>query len=336
MAWREELEARARTVLAPAVWNHVQAGAGDSVSAAEAVEAWRSVRFAPHVLRDVSSVDTSATLLGTRVRTPVAVAPTSMQRAVHPEGERAVARGAEQAGALHVVSSNAGHRFADLGVSAPWWLQVYLPPERGDLLPVVEAAASAGAQALVLTVDTPVPGPKPHLAGDDWHGIDLGWFRCNFADPGSPRWADDLTVTDIGRLREASGLPVVVKGVLRADDARRCVQAGADAVWVSNHGGRQLDRALSTRSALPAIAEAVTGQVQVYVDGGVRSGLDVLAGLALGADAVFVGRPVLHALAVDGASGVRRLLEDLTAELVDAMRLAGCARTVDTRSLTAS
>ena len=335
MVWREELEARARAVLPPAVWNHVQSGAGDGVTTAEAVDAWRSVRFAPHVLRDVSAVDTGATLLGTPVRTPIAVAPTSMQRAVHPDGERAVARGAGEAGALHVVSSNAGTRFADLGASTPWWLQVYLPPDRADLLPVVEAAVAAGARALVLTVDTPVPGAKPRLAGDDWRGIDVGWFRCNFADPGSPRWADDLTVADIGRLRETTGLPVVVKGVLRPDDARRCVAAGADAVWVSNHGGRQLDRAVTTLRALPGIADALGGAVEGYVDGGVRSGLDVVAGLALAAHAVLVGRPVLHALAVDGAGGVARLLDVLTGELVDALRLAGCATCADTRSLAA-
>jgi 4-hydroxymandelate oxidase len=194
------------------------------------------------------------------------------------------------------------------------------------MLPVLEGAAAAGASAIALTVDTPFPGSK--YATDDestWTGVDLSWWRVNFADPEFDRWAPDLGLHDIGWLQDRSGLPVVVKGVLRADDAQRCVDAGAAAIWVSNHGGRQLDRAVSTATALREVAQAVGERVEVYVDGGVRSGVDAMAALALGAHAVFLGRPVLHALAVDGAAGVERLLTELTTELTEVLHLAGCA-----------
>ncbi len=173
-----------------------------------------------------------------------------MQRAVHPQGERAMASGTAAAGCLHVVSSNAGTSFADLG-GGPWWLQAYLPPEREAMLPVLEEAVAHGARAVVLTVDTPFPGTKYGVDDADWTGIDLSWWRTNFAEPESPDpWKGDLSPDDVTWLRDRSGLPVVVKGVLRADDAVRCLDAGAEAVYVSNHGGRQLDRSVSTARAL--------------------------------------------------------------------------------------
>jgi len=146
-------------------------------------------------------------------------------------------------------------------------------------------------------------------------------------------WARDVTEADVAWLAETTGLPVVVKGVLRPDDARRCVAAGAAAVWVSNHGGRQLDRAVASATALPAVADEVGGEVEVYVDGGVRSGLDVLTALALGADAAFLGRTPLYALAAAGEGGVARLLHELAGELLEALRLAGCRDLRETRDL---
>jgi 4-hydroxymandelate oxidase len=267
-------------------------------------------------------VDLRTSLLGTEVGSPIAVAPTSMQRAIHAQGERAMSRGATEAGCLHVVGSNAGTPF-DLLAEGPWWLQVYLPPEREQFRPVLDAAVAAGARAMVLTADTPFPGTKYAAEQGDWTGIDLSWWRSNFPEPHRGRWAEDLGPDDIGWLREHGGVPVVVKGVLRGDDARRCLDAGAEAIYVSNHGGRQLDRAVSTTEALVDVVEAVGERAEVYVDGGIRSGLDALAALALGARGVFVGRPTLHALAVDGARGVQRLLTELTDELRQALELAG-------------
>jgi 4-hydroxymandelate oxidase len=193
------------------------------------------------------------------------------------------------------------------------------------MLPVLEGAVAAGAAAIALTVDTPFPGSKYAADTEDWTGVDLSWWRINFADAEFDRWAPDLGLDDIGWLRDNTGLPVIVKGVLRGDDAVRCVDAGAAAIYVSSHGGRQLDRTVSTASALREVLAAVGDRAEVYVDGGIRSGVDALAALALGARAVFLGRPVLHALAVDGAAGVERLLTEVTAELAEVLELAGCA-----------
>lgn len=324
--WLEALPERAARAMPPAVAAYVRSGSYDEISVGEATAAWRDVRFRTQVLRGHSEVDLHTTLLGTSLGSPIAVAPTAMQRAVHPHGERAMLAGVQAAGCLCVVSSNAGTPFEDLGAGAPWWLQAYVPTQRELMLPVLDRAVAAGAAAIVLTADTPFPGTKYAAEVEDWSGIDLSWWRVNFADPKPDRWAPDLTPDDVTWLRQQTGIPVVVKGVLRGDDARRCLDAGADAIYVSNHGGRQLDRAVSTASALREVVAAVGDRAEVYVDGGIRTGVDALAALALGARGVFVGRPSLHALAVDGARGVERLLRELTTELAEVLQLAGCAR----------
>jgi len=334
--WIDTLPDLARERLPAPVWHYVVTGSGDGTTAAEAAEAWRRVRLSPHALRDVTAVDTSVRLLGTPFTQPFGIAPTSLQRAAHPEGERAMARAATAAGVPHVVSSNAGFPLADVGAIGPWWVQAYLTADRADVLPVLRTATDAGAAAVVLTADTPVVGSKRGVDDADWADLDLSWHRGNFAQrvrdaPGV--WARDVTEADIGWLAETTGLPVVVKGILRPDDARRCVAAGAAAVWVSTHGGRQLDRAVASATALPAVAGEVGGEVEVYVDGGVRSGLDVLTAVALGADAVFLGRTPFYALATAGEAGVARLLEELADELLEALRLAGCRDLREARDL---
>lgn len=341
--WQAELAARAREVVPAPMWAHLESGAREGITRQEATDTWRSVRLWPRVLQGHGPPAVGTTLLGAPVRTPIGVAPTSMQRVVHPDGELATAAGAAAAGAVHVVSSNAGHLLADVDAAARavdpdavWWLQAYLPPDRENVVPVLRAAAEAGARAVALTVDTPFPGIKYQPAEVDWDGHELSWHRANFADPRAARHHRGLRPEDLAWIRDACGLPVVVKGVLRADDARRCLDAGAAAVWVSNHGGRQLDRTVSTAEALPRVATAVGSDAEVYVDGGVRSGLDALIALALGARAVLVGRPVLHALAVDGPAGVHGLLDTLTEELVEALELAGCADPSDASSLVAT
>jgi 4-hydroxymandelate oxidase len=330
--WLDTLEAIAERSMPPAVWSYVRSGSFGEVSVSEATAAWRETRFRTRVLRGHADPDLRTTLLDAQVASPLAVAPTSMQRAMHAQGEGAMSRGATDAGCLHVVSSNAGTAFDRLA-DGPWWLQVYLPAERELVRPVLEKALAAGARALVLTADTPFPGPKYLAEQGDWTGIDLGWWRANFPEPQPEGWATDLSLDDIAWLRELSGVPVVVKGVLRGDDARRCLDAGAEAIYVSNHGGRQLDRAVSTPYALVEVVDAVGERAEVYVDGGIRTGLDALAALALGARAVFVGRPTLQALAADGARGVERLLTELTAELRQALALAGCTTLSDAPDL---
>jgi 4-hydroxymandelate oxidase len=188
---------------------------------------------------------------------------------------------------------------------------------------------AAGARAVVLTVDTPVVGTKYDDGPSVWDVVDPSWLQVNYPptygdQPGDEK-ATDLGPHDVDWLATTSGLPVVVKGVLRAGDARRCVDAGAAAVWVSNHGGRQLDYAAATADCLADVVDEVGPDAEVYVDGGVRNGRHALTALALGARAVFLGRPPLYALTVDGSAGVRRLLDELTEELVDNLRLAGCS-----------
>jgi 4-hydroxymandelate oxidase len=324
----EELAAKARERLLPEVFRYFAQGAGDGVSAAEAASAWDRFRLLPRVLQDVTRVELATTLLGTRVRSPFGIAPTTLQRAAHPAGEVAMAEAAAAAGSLLVVSSNAGTDFAEIGaVGAPWWLQLYVTPDRSLTAPVVERAVDAGAAALVLTADTPVVGTKRNEGRSVWEVTDPTWLRANFsgvADPAaSAEKATDLGPHDIAWLVERYGLPLVVKGVLHPADARRCVDAGAAAVWVSNHGGRQLDRVVATADALAAVGDEVGHDAEVYVDGGIVRGAQALVAGALGARAVFLGRAALFALAADGAAGVQQLIGHLDAELEEALRLAG-------------
>lgn len=339
--WLDSLEERARAALGPELLEYILQGAREGVTAAEATAAWSAVRFLPRVLRDTTRVDLSVDLLGRRAEVPWGVAPTTLQRAVHPDGELAMARAARDAGTVVVVSSNAGTPFADIGATgARWWLQAYLPRDRSLADGLLRRATEAGAEAVVLTLDTPVVGTK-YATGERavWEVVDPALLRVNFdpgyddAAPGAVK-ATDVGPADIARVRDTCGLPVVAKGVLRPDDARGCVVAGAAAVWVSNHGGRQLDRTAATPACLPAVVAAVGESVPVYVDGGVRSGLDVLAALALGADAVFCGRGPLLAL-VEGEPGAARWHAELRVEVEEALRLAGCRSVADTRGLAA-
>lgn len=330
----DELEERARQTLSEPVHRYFRQGARDGVSASEAVAAWDSFRFLPQVLRDVTDVEAGTTLLGTPVRTPLAIAPTTLHRAAHPDGELATARAAAEAGTVMVLSSNAGATFEEIGATGvDWWLQLYVTADRPTCAPLLERAVASGASAVVLTADTPVVGTKYDEGPSVWEVVDPSWLRANFPPghgdlPGDDK-ARDLGPHDIDWLTSVTGLPVVVKGVLRPADARRCVDAGAAAVWVSNHGGRQLDYAAATADVLADVVDAVGKDAEVYVDGGVRAGRHALAALALGARAVFLGRLPLYALAVDGSAGVRRLLDELTEELVDNLRLAGVADLAD-------
>jgi 4-hydroxymandelate oxidase len=326
-----ELERQARELLRPEVYEYYAGGSGGEVTLRANEEAWRRVRFLPRVLRDVSAVRTSVRLgapLNLGLRTPVAVAPTAFHRLAHPEGEAATAAGAARAGALFVLSTRSSRRIEDAsaavaGAGGQWWFQVYVMRERELTAGLVRRAAAAGAQALVLTGDTPVVGRKALVPGAGL--ISERDFTNNLGrldDVSQTRFAP-ASLADIGWLTEISGgLPVLVKGVLRGDDAAECLAAGAAGVIVSNHGGRQLDQAMPTALALPAVRAAAAAR-PVFVDGGVRSPESVLAGLALGASLVFVGRPVLWALACGGADGVQAWLADLTAGLAHLMALAG-------------
>lgn len=329
--WLDEAESISRDRLPPAVLRYLLEGARDEITLEEATTAWRRLRIAPRVLHDVREVQLTTTLLGHEHSMPLGIAPMTLQRAADPRGEVAMAAAAAEAGVPMVVSSNAGSTFADISATGvTWWLQAYLAPNRDDSRQLLDQAVAAGAAAVVLTVDTPTIGTRYRPAGPQvWEIAEPGWLGANATtttglSPDDREKAMDLTPDDIGRLGETTGLPVVVKGVLRPEDARRCVQAGAAAVWISNHGGRQLDQAVATADCVEPIRASVGAGTEIYVDGGVRNGLHALMGVSLGADAVFVGRPMFHALAADGQSGVARGLEEIRTELIEAMRLSGC------------
>ncbi len=290
----------------------VNAAAGEGLTSGEA--SWARYRFRPHVLRDVTTVDTSLTLLGTALRTPVLVGPTAFQGRSHPGGETATWEAAQSVGSLMVWPIR-----ADQPVQGPCWWQAYVLRDRSRTLDAALHARDAGATAIVLTGDTPYLGSARRPALGD---LDQ-----------SPA----ASLDDIAWLATETGLPVLVKGVLRADDALACLAAGAAGVIVSNHGGRQLDRALPTAIALPEVVEAVAGAAPVLVDGGLRSGSDVLTALALGATAVLLGKPVVWALASNGAAGVAACLSAVTEDLRHVMGLAGSASLADVdRSLVVS
>jgi 4-hydroxymandelate oxidase len=364
-----ELERHARALLRPEVYDYYAGGSGREATLRGNEEAWRHIRLWPRIFRDVSAVDTGVDLTDgvgrecRRLRTPMAVAPMAFHGFAHPDGELATAAGAARAGALYVLSTRSSRRIEDVaavlastegppGAGGTWWFQVYLMRDRELTAGLVRRAAAAGAQALVLTADTPVVGRKGRSKGRS-QGDDMvteADFLVNLgplADLSSAEQASDVTFADIGWLTDVSGgLPVVVKGVLRPDDAVACMAHGAAGVIVSNHGGRQLDGAVPTACALPEVATAMIGPPMteppmtepsagsVYVDGGVRSAEDALAALALGARLVFLGRPVLWALACGGSDGVQALLDGFTDDLAHTMALAGAACLSDLPGLT--
>ena len=326
----DALEAAARERLDPGAYDFFAGGSGSEQSVAANREAWRRLALRPHALRDVREVSAATTVLGTAVAFPVLAAPVAVLALAHPDGERAVAAAAAAAGTLHVVSSRSSTALGEVAAAAPdapWWFQVYVMRDRGLTAEMVARAVEAGASALVLTGDTPRVGRKRRPGPDfdvpvEVHMPDLARGEDLRGDPRLEQDAG-TSLQDVGWLAGLCGLPVVVKGVLRGDDARECLGAGAAALIVSNHGGRQLDGAIATADALPEVVEAVAGEAEVYVDGGVRSGSDVLRALALGARAVLIGRPLAWALAAGGGEGVRALLADVAGEVEEALALAG-------------
>jgi 4-hydroxymandelate oxidase len=337
----DELRRIAADRLPAPVTEYFNQGASAEISAAAAPGAWDKLRFRPRLLRDVSEISTATTVLGHELATPVCVAPTAMQRAAHPDGEAATALGTAKAGSLVAVSTNSGTTFEQIGATgARWWLQSYVMRDRGLTTAILQRARDAGASAVVLTADTAVVGRKHNAGPAIWDVVPDEYSLANLDLQDVPDEAidkaADLTPETIGWLREVTGLPVVVKGLLRGDDARVAVAAGASAIQVSNHGGRQLDQCVATADALPEIVDALSGTgAEVYVDGGIRRAEHVLAALALGARAVFLGRPALWALTAGGESGeggsegVAQLLTDFTDDLEHVMTLAGVRTTAE-------
>jgi 4-hydroxymandelate oxidase len=334
----DALEQKARARLSSSAFAFAIAGADDEITAAENALAWRRLRLLPRVLRDVATIDTSTSLLGQELATPIMVAPTGRHRLFHPEGERATARGATAAGAVYVLATSSTVSIEDVAVergAAPQWFQLYLPPDRAVSEGLIDRVAAAGFRAIVLTVDQPVYGSSPRAArcplvpSPDIRNVNLPGepMAENAYNPGySGSVTFPATWHDLEWLVRRSPIDVLVKGVLRGDDALRSIEVGAKAVIVSNHGGRHLDATVSTAEVLPQIAASIGGKAEIYVDGGIRRGTDIVKALALGARAVLIGRPVIWGLATNGADGVFAVLDHLRTELVRTMQLCGVTR----------
>jgi len=345
-----ELEDMARAKVPRAIFDYIAGGAEDEVTLRRNREAFGRWALRPRVLRDVSKRDTKTVLLGERVSMPVCVAPTSFHALVHPEGEVATARGTAAAETILIASTISTKPLEEIAAAAdaPRWFQLYVYKDRAVTEELVNRAVKAGYKALCLTADTPVLGRRER---DERNAFTLppGFGIANLKPAGLDGMPEveqgsafaqyvtdlldsSLTWDDVDWLKSISPLPLVVKGIMTAEDAVLAVDHGIAGIVVSNHGGRQLDSTLGSLDALPEVVAAVRGRIEVYLDGGIRRGTDVLKALALGAKAVFVGRPVLWGLALGGADGVRAVLDELRTELDTAMALAGCATLKDIES----
>ena len=333
----DDFEKAARERLDPGAYGYYAGGAGDERTLRANVAAFTRWELRPRVLVDVSDVSTATTVLGEEVALPLLVAPTAFHRLAHPDGELATARAAAAAGTVMCLSTLSSASPAELAAAAPGaaqWFQLYWSRDRGFTAELVAAVAEAGFRAIVLTVDFPVAGrrerdlrleftlpddlPAPNLpvtlARKDFHAA-LG----DIVDT-------SLTWRDLEWLRSESSLPLLVKGVLTAEDALLAAEHGAAGVIVSNHGGRQLDGVPATLDVLPEVVEAAGERVEVLLDGGIRRGIDVLKALALGARATLAGRAILWGLAAAGEEGVVRVLELLRGEIASGLILLGCSR----------
>jgi 4-hydroxymandelate oxidase len=321
--------ARERMATTPAAWDYYAGGAGDEVSLSDNRAAWDRLRLRPRVMVDVSSRDLSTDAFGSWLPHPIIVAPTAAHDLAHADAERHTARGAASAGALFTLSTISHAPMEEVATAAPGaprWFQLYAPTDREACRALIVRAVASGYGAIVLTVDLPIPGNRERDRRNEF-SVHLGAHLPpgQAVDPETGIIVmPTMDWAELAWLRSVCPIPLLAKGILRADDAVRAVDAGCDGIWVSNHGGRQLDTAIAPADALPEIASAVGDRALLVVDGGVRRGIDVLKGIALGADLVAVGRPALWGLAVDGAAGVQRVLEILRDELSLAMALSGC------------
>ncbi|WP_448321799.1 alpha-hydroxy acid oxidase [Streptomyces sp. CO7] len=347
----DDLRQSAAARLAPAVWDFVAGGSGTETTLDANRAALDGVSLMPRVLAGVKETDTGARLPGTSASLPLAVAPMAYQRLLHPEGERAAAEGALAAGVPFVVSTISSCSLEEIAeVGADLWFQLYWLHDRGRMAELIRRAENVGCQALMVTVDVPIMGRRLRDLRNEF--TLPSWIRSANLESGglsaahthrpsesavaahtSIAFDRTFSWSDLEWIREQTRLPLVIKGVLDPRDAQTAVRLGADAVVVSNHGGRQFDGAPASVTALPGVADAVGGRCQVLMDSGVRSGTDILRALALGAEGVLIGRPVLWGLSVAGAAGVAQVLSLLRQELEEALLLAGCADLAAARNL---
>ena len=331
-----DFEPLAKAKMTATSWEYITAGAADEITVRWNKEAYQRIRLRPRVLVDVSKLDTSVTLFGQEHAFPILLAPTSAQTLTHPEGELATARGAGAAGAAMVLSSFSSTSLEEVAAVAktPLWFQLYAQSDHGFTRDLVQRAEAGGYRALCLTVDTPISGarnretradvklpPMPNLKG--FKGVPNGGLRTGSLQIFSSLLDATLSWKDVEWLSSFAKVPLLVKGVLNPDDADRAVKSGVAGIMVSNHGGRNLDTVPATIDALPQVADKVSGRVPVLVDGGIRRGTDVLKALALGANAVLIGRPYVYGLGAAGEAGVTKVLNILQREFQMAMVLTG-------------
>lgn len=321
-----DYEKLAQARMAPPLWDFFQGGSDDEVTLRNCRAAFERIKLRPRVLVDVSDIDMRCAVLGTPVSMPLLIAPMASHCVAHPDGECATAQAAGRAGTLMIASTVATRTIEEIAqaASGPLWFQLYAYPTLKVAESLVRRAEDAGYRAIVLTVDLPRLGNREK---DRRHTITIPpapYREANFVDveKGGQAWVT-LTWESLAWLRSITSLPIILKGILTAEDAHLAVEHGVDGIVVSNHGGRQLDTAIPSIEALPEIIEAAGGRCEVYLDGGIRRGTDILKALALGARAVLVGRPILWGLAVNGTDGVYAVLELLRKELELAMALSG-------------
>jgi isopentenyl diphosphate isomerase/L-lactate dehydrogenase-like FMN-dependent dehydrogenase len=332
-----DYERRAAELLPPGPLAYFAAGAGDEWTLRENTNAYRRWTLRPRLLRDVERVTTARSVLGIELAAPIIVAPMAYQRHAHPDGEVGMARAAAAFGTIMTMSTMATSSPAEVAAAAPdapRWFQLYVFRDDGVTRSILDQAVEAGFRAIVLTVDAPYFGRRERDIRTGWMIPDEPAVPALAAALGSMRQTTviehfklvsaSVSWRDVERIAGETKLPVLVKGIHTAEDASLAVEHGAAGIVVSNHGGRQLDGVAATIDTLPEVVEAVGGQVEVLVDGGIRRGVDVVVALALGARAVLVGRPALWGLAVDGAEGAQRVLELLREELALALGLCGC------------
>lgn len=334
-----DYEVLAQSRLAQPIWDYYQGGSDDEITLHANHEAFRHLRLCPHVLTGTGSCDLRTSMLGSEISMPIIVAPTAGHGMAHPAGECATMRGAGAAQTGMIVSTDSTYSLEEIAQSAagPHWYQLYIYTFQ-EAQKSIRRAEAAGYQAIVLTVDAPILGRRERDIRNDMISFQEAYYPKAFAGnaPHTIFGSSDtieqaayeghlLTWDVLSWLRQQTSLPIILKGILAAEDAKLAIAHKVAGIIVSNHGGRQLDSVLPTIEVLPEVVAAAAGRCEIYLDGGIRRGTDILKALALGARAVLLGRPILWGLAVDGTAGVQQVLEILREELRIAMLLAGCA-----------
>lgn len=329
-----EFEPLARVAMDPAGFDYVSGGSWDQLTLAENEAAWRRRRFRPRVLVDVSSIDPSTTMLGRPTTLPLAIAPMAAHGLAHPDAEIATAQAAHIAGIPFTLSTTSTRSIEEVAAAVPdgtRWFQFYPQADVGVSRSLVERAEATGYSAILLTADLPVLGYRERDRRSGFLLPPLGNFEGDQPIRPQDHLQHTVTWADLGTIQGWSSLPLILKGILTGEDARLAVESGVEGIVVSNHGARQLDRSPATVDVLEEVVAAADGQLEVWVDGGVRRGLDIAIARALGAQGVLIGKPVLWALAAGGSAGVERAIAILREEFELALALLGAPTPADIR-----